>query len=375
MKQIQIDPNSTAGKIFKGTPLVKDVALDANTEALRAATDAYMRAAMGGGRISGGGSGGIGTLANSAGDIIPASDWAAFTGGGTAAIGGDVVPAADMAQFANAPMSSSMSSTIAALQSMDRLSANLGGSSTTTGGAAPADSGFGLNGKTVAAIGGAVAGGIGAISQFSKGGFRSAIAGTGDLLGSAAAIASIAFPPAALGLGIAAAVTSLAPALFPDQRLQRANQIATTLSANTYQAPTALNVTQDTSGNYTDFDSRGNLRTSNFRADPVVSEPYTYWKTHGTFSETPATPYEVPGNVLSPFQPWPGGNPTPGPNSPPPVIQHIYQAGAISTIDRSGFEEHLRDNSAAVHDITASGLQMGFGRLHDAVQSVAGTRN
>src|ERR1035438_2984738 len=84
---------------------------------------------------------------------------------------------------------------------------------------------------------------------------------------------------------------------------ERASQLAELLSENQYLAPTALNVTQGQNGTYEDFDSRGNLRTSNFSALPMVAEPYiTSRVVNGQ-----RTYYDVPGGVTAPYSPGPTG--------------------------------------------------------------------
>ena len=75
-------------------------------------------------------------------------------------------------------------------------------------------------------------------------------------------------------LSSVAAVTSLVGSLFGTGPQQRAKDITNELSKNAYLAPTAMNVTQGMDGTYSDFDARGNLRTSTMSAVPMVAEPY-----------------------------------------------------------------------------------------------------
>jgi len=210
-------------------------------------------------------------------------------------------------------------------------------------GHAPAAGQFGNSkfaGKA-AGVAAAAAGGFAAFGDFKTGGVKNDVAGVGALLGSAAGIAAATGvgAPVALGLGITAAATSFVAGLLPDPKKIREDAITKEIERNKYLAPTALNISQDGSGNYTDFDARGNLRTSAFRAVPTVSQPYTWWKGN--------TPYDVPGSTLSPFQ---------QPRAPV-IINHNYAPGAIQTMDAGSFHEFAQKNANAIGEATATHIQ------------------
>lgn len=201
--------------------------------------------------------------------------------------------------------------------------------------------GIGFNSRTATSAVAIGSGALAAFDGFSHGGARGAAEGVSGVLGSAAGIAALFGPagaPVALGLGIAAAATGFITSLLPDPKALREKQITKTLEQDKYLAPTALNVSQDSSGNYVDFDSRGNLRQSAFRAQPVVSEPYTWWKGQ--------TPYDVPGSVTSPFQP---------PAAPPPPPAQITLH--LNAIDAQSGVDFLRNNHAAIGEALADHLQ------------------
>jgi hypothetical protein len=212
--------------------------------------------------------------------------------------------------------------------------------------------GAGYGGKALG-VAAAAAGGFAAFHDFKTGGVKNDVAGVGALLGSAAAITAL-IPGGqivALGLGIASAATSLISSLLPDPKKVREDAITKEIERNKYLAPTALNISQDGSGNYTDTDRKGGLRQSPFSAVPSVAQSYTWWKGN--------TPYDVPGGVTSPFTPQ------------TPIIQHIYQAGAIQTMDAGSFHEFAKKNSGAIGDATADHLQNTEGRLHAALRYAA----
>lgn len=219
----------------------------------------------------------------------------------------------------------------------------------------PKSSGMSTMGKVAggaAAVGGAFA----AFSDFRSGGAKNDIAGVGAGLGTAAGIAAMipGGQVVALGLGIAAAATSLISAVMPDPKTVREAAINKELQQNKYIAPTALNVTQGTNGTYQDFDARGNLRGSNFSAMPQVNEPYLHW--HGGYDGTQGF-YQVPGAVTSPYSPG-----QPGPTT---IIN-------ITATDSQSFHEALQRNANSVGEAVATHLQNVDGRLKAAVQYVAG---
>jgi hypothetical protein len=179
-----------------------------------------------------------------------------------------------------------------------------------------------------------------------------------SVLGSAAAIAAMipGGQAVALGLGIASMATSFVSALFPDPKQVRETGIQKAIAQGKYNAPTSLNVAMDTSGNFVDEDAHGNLRQSPFRASPQVTDPSTWADTHGLFGGPP-TYYQVPGRVNSPYA------------AAAPVIQHIYQAGAIQTMDAASFSDFAQKNAASISDATATHLQNVVpSRLTTAIQ-------
>lgn len=293
------------GKILQGTPFGPDpqkTALDANTAATIANTNA-----MTGGRGTGTGTGAGGT----------GTDLSQF--------GSDLTP-----------------------EERDWLNGGTGNPSKLSGLS-------GTLGK-VLGIAGIGAGAFGAFSDFRSGGAKNDIAGVGAGLGTAAGITAMTGvgAPVAAALGIAAAATTFISALLPDPHKIREDTIVKHLAQAQYIAPEALNVQQDNSGNYIDFDSRGNLRQSSFRAAPQVSEPYLHW--HGGYDGTQGF-YDVPGRVNSPF--------APGPATAPVVNNYI------NAIDAQSFAQFAQRNSNAIGDATATHLQNVDGRLKAAIQFVA----
>lgn len=309
------------GDLLKGTPFGPDplkTATDLNTAATIANTQALSLSKTGGG---GGLPGSFGSGSTSNPFVFSAAD--SGSGGGLSDIGDGL------------PMSSGAYGATAASNSMGKVS--MGSSS------------LGKNlGLGAAAAGGAFA----AFSDFRSGGAKNDIAGVGTGLGSAAAVAAMipGGQVVALGLGIASAATSLIAGLLPDPKKVREASINKAIEQGTYHAPTALNVSQDTSGNFTDFDAHGMVRSSSFRAVPQVTDPYTWWKGN--------TPYQVPGNVTSPYS-------TSQPAAPTTII--------IQAADAQSFNDMANRNKAGLSDAIASHLQNGDSRLHGAIRSVAGS--
>jgi hypothetical protein len=247
---------------------------------------------------------------------------------------------------------------------LDGMSVSLPGYTPTTG--QQIASGVGL----AATIG---AGTMGIISGLSQGGPR------GDLTaaGSAAGIAGAVVGNVAKLLGAATPLLSAIPiigsiaavalpligSLFGNGPTQRANQINQELSANQYIAPQALNVTQSSNGNFTDFDARGNIRTSDFSAVPTVRQGFVWEQTHGLFGPPP-TYYNVPGGQTSQFNPT-----TAAPAAT--IVNHNYAAGAIQAIDTQTFAEAIDKAHVAVGNAAAKNLQNMHGALATEVQRAA----
>jgi hypothetical protein len=342
-KLMPTTPGGIMGEILKGTGITKDVkadplklSTDLNTTATDRNTAALAALRMQATSRTGGG-GGIPSSAGSdaAGDFDPSTG--TYSGIGS--------PPGDLGD--GLPYQGSQSTGLAASSL-----ANSG-------------SGFGFNGKTAAAVAGAVGAGFMAAKDFSRGGAKSDIAGVGSVLGGAAGIAALipGGQVVALGLGIAAAATSLISAVMPDPHVVRENAINKALSQNQYIAPQALNATQDSSGDFTDFDARGNIRTSNFSAIPTVRQGSIWEQTHGLFGGPP-TFYNVPGGQTGQF-----GAPNDG--STAPIINHNYGPGAIQTIDATSFQGLLNKNHMAVGDAASKAMQNGHGGLTTEVQRAA----
>jgi hypothetical protein len=311
------DPNSLFGKLAEHTPFeaplkASATALDTSAAKLSGAADALVGAA-GGGAGTGSkilGSGGLFSGSSSNPFIFNNQDRAALGIQGTAPIG---------------PLAPDLIMT---------------GKTNSTG--------IGLNAKTIGGVTAAAGGAFAAFSDFKTGGVKNDIAGVGAALGGAAGIAAL-IPGGqivALGLGIAAAATSVIASILPDPKQVREKAINKVLEQNKYYAPEALNITQSTRGTFADFDTRGNLRNSDFSAVPNVSQPYQFWKGN--------TPYDAPGRVNSPY----GGQ--------VPVV-NIH----INSIDTQSGADFLDKHGARIADSVASHLQNAHGRLTAAIQYVA----
>jgi hypothetical protein len=210
-------------------------------------------------------------------------------------------------------------------------------------------------------------GGYGIYSGLKQGGVGGDLKAAGSAAGVAAGIVSnvsklldVASPllSAIPVVGsIAALALPLLGGLFNNPQ-KRENEINKELSANQYMAPTALNLTQDSSGHYTDFDARGGIRSSTFSPYPIDTNPFTWEQTHGLFGGPP-TFYDVPGGTQQPF------SPAPAPAAPIYVTIHAN--------DAASFADMLSRNPHAVADATASHLQNVNGRLTDAIQFVTNT--
>ena len=200
---------------------------------------------------------------------------------------------------------------------------------------------------TAAALSGA---GLGIASGISQGGIGGYTKAGSSALGAAAVLDPE--PISKTVLGAVAAVTGIVGSLFGTGPQQRAKNIFNEVSAAQYLAPTALNVTQGPGGNYEDFDARGNLRTSNFSALPLVAQPYITSRVYNG----QRTYYDAPGNVLSPFTPGPTGTgQTPVSNAQPQITVVIPGI--------QGFREFANrpENSAAIGESMVQHLGSGNG--------------
>jgi hypothetical protein len=317
--------SGTLGKILQGTPFGPDPlkgATEANTVATAENTAAVTRLTSlspsgGGGGLVSGGAGISGALAGSssaAAGGIPA-DWTALPGAGGVGWGSGQ----------------------------------------------PVKGSLGTLGKAVG-IGAAVAGGgLAAFQDFRRGGAGGALEGVGAIAG----VASTVLPLLSKTLSAAGPIGAIAGiglsllGSFFNSKQRRENEINKELSQNQYIAPQALNVSQDGSGNYVDFDARGGLRTSNFRAVPTVSQGFVWEQTHGLFGGPPSF-YDVPGNTTSPYSPWPNGA--------APQTVNIYQPGSINAIDTQSFHDAMQRNAGSVADAAATALQNQHSRFTSALQ-------
>lgn len=206
-----------------------------------------------------------------------------------------------------------------------------------------AKSGMSLGSK-IGIAGAAVGGGLTAYDQFRHGDARGAVGGVGALAGMAGSImmmAGMSGPAAPIMLGVGAAL-GLVTSLMGDPKKIRQNEIQRELERSLYHAPTAINATMDGSGNYSDFDYRGNSRRSNLRGIPQTSNPYTTWRN--------GSAYEVPGGETSPY-----------------TVNHI----TINAMDAGSFHAYLKRNADSVADAVADHLGTSEGRLSGAVRFLA----
>lgn len=203
--------------------------------------------------------------------------------------------------------------------------------------------------------------GVAAYQGFKSGGARGGLQGASGVLGMASAIPG----PQQPFLGAAAIGTSMVAALLGDPRTKRAGDIFNELSRGQYLAPTALNVQQSMDGTYSDFDARGNLRTSSMSAVPTVNQPYiTSRVTNGQ-----RTYYDVNGAVTSPYS---GGATGTGVAPVAGTTVNIY--GGVNAMDSESFHAFVNKtaNAHAIGEATASHLERHEGRLSNAIRYVAG---
>lgn len=188
----------------------------------------------------------------------------------------------------------------------------------------------------------AATGGLAAFQDFRRGGAGGVMEGVGALAGMGGSIAMMAGatgPAAPIVAGIGMALSMLG-GLF-NSKAKRQSEMDRELAAAQFQMPMSLSITQDLAGNYVDEDARGNIRTSGFRAAPVVSQPYLWWKDGNAL--------QVPGRETSPYTPPPVQN-----NYYGPVVQ-----GDVKAIDALSFREVLQRNAPEVLDAATTALQAG----------------
>jgi hypothetical protein len=361
----QITPHLTGklGNLAKGTPFGPDplhasaTALDGSAAKLSAAADQL--AALRSSAMSP--SGGVGGLVS--GDAgTPSAVLDAY--------GNEIpslTPSATFASGLTAKNSTGLSS----------LFGNFGS------GAASVASGYGLSvaldpgfnastriGAGVGIAGGLAAGGLGIYSGLKEGGVGGDMKAAGSAAGLAAGIVGNvskllnATGPLLSAIPIVGSIAALAlpllGGLFGNGPEKRANAINQELSSAQYQAPTALNVTQSSSGTFASFDARGNIQTSDFSPYPTTTNPYLWEQTHGVFGPPP-TYYQVPGGQTSQF-----GAPVSAPQSAAPQI--VVNLNAIDT--QSGLD-FIDKNHMAISGAAAKGLQNMHGALTTEVQKAA----
>jgi hypothetical protein len=211
-------------------------------------------------------------------------------------------------------------------------------------------------GKLLGMAGAGAAGAFGIASGIHAGGIGGALTATG----SAAGMVGAAMPMIAKSMGLVGTATGLLSAIpvvgaiaavalpilgsiLGKSKQDRANEINRQIEGSVFHEQTALNATMDSSGNFVDFDARGNLRRSGFRGIPQTRDPYTTWRN--------GEAYEVPGSESSPYR-----NVTIN----------------ISTIDQQGVADFTRKHSTAIADAVADQLQGAESRLSSAVRYTAG---
>jgi hypothetical protein len=207
--------------------------------------------------------------------------------------------------------------------------------------------------------------GYAAYTGFKAGGAKGALAGTSGVLGMASSIPG----PQQPYIAAASAITGIASSLLGDPKTKRSGDITNELAKNVYLAPTVMNVVQGMNGTYEDFDSRGNLRTSNFSAVPLVAEPYITSRVQ----DGQRTYYDVPGQVTSPFTPGPRGSGQ-GPVAGTGGLTVIVQ-GDLHAMDAASFHEFIRrpSNSHSVGEAMADHLERHDGRASNAIRYISGS--
>ena len=345
-----------SSSLLKGTPFGPDPlkasasALDLSAVKLSAAAD-KLSAIRGGGGSSGTADGsGTGPVADLPLTSIPPG----FSAAQLSSLGGSASPLsalAPLAKMLNSPSLGNFGS---------------GASSTLSGYAlsVASDSGFNTATRVGAGVGFAsmlAAGGYGVYSGLKQGGVGGDLKAAGSAAGMAGSIISNVSKllnvasPLLSAIPIVGSIAAMALPLiggFFNNPQKRENAITQELSSAQYMAPTAINMTQSSSGTFTDFDAKGNIRTSNFSPYPQTTNPSLWQQTHGLFGPPP-TWYDVPGGQTSQF----------GAPVAPPVVQHIYQAGSIQTMDAGSFHDFAQKNSFAIGEAAGKNLQAVHGTL------------
>jgi hypothetical protein len=366
------DAGTLAGKALEGTPFgpsatallkVSATALDGSAASLTLAAHALMGAATGRG-VSGGPIGSGGTTADGGSFASDIPLLGSTLHGASAA---SVVPGVG---FDGGSLSVSGNP-------LAKLASGLGLGNFGSGAASVA-SGYGLSvaldpgfnaatriGAGVGLAGAGIAGAEGIYSGIKQGGVGGDLKAAGSAAGLAGGIVSNvskllnATGPLLSAIPVIGSIAALALPLiggFFNGPQKRENAINQELSANQYQAPTAINATMGSNGGFTDFDSRGNIRTSSLSPYPQTTNPYLWEQTHGLFGGPP-TYYGIPGGQQSQY-----GGQLP---SQAPVVQNTYH---IQAMDVQSFHDFAQRNHTAIGEAAATNLQNLHGRLSSEVQ-------
>jgi hypothetical protein len=195
--------------------------------------------------------------------------------------------------------------------------------------------------KMIGIAGAAAAGVMGAIKGFSSGGPSGDLTGSGSLLGAGGSIAMLAGAtgPAAPIVAGAGMLLGLLGSLLGTGPQQRETNIQKSLQTSQFMAPTAIDMTMDVGGHYSDVNRFGTVRTSNLSPIPQVTQGYYDFRYGVT----------VPGSVVSPF----GG---PGANA---QSSGTHTTINIAAMDSQDVSRVLTRHMPAVGEALNAGLQTG----------------
>lgn len=269
---------STLGRILQGTPLGADpakLALSGNTTATIDNTLAIRSLT---GIVGSGAGGGIGGSASGVPGLFSgAGTNGIFTALSNEAKTSDIFSIGNQ-QAGNRNVTSALGDLKAALGTGDVASSKSFLSSTAF--------------KNIALGGAAAAGIFTSVQGFSRGGASGIGQGIAGALGTAALFDPEPISKAILGVGALAA--SFFGSVFGQNPAKRDAAITKELNNAHYNDNTPLSLSFDQSGNYTDLDSRGQVRTSGFSNFPVsVRQPARY--------QFDGQNVDVPGQQNTPF--------------------------------------------------------------------------
>jgi Flp pilus assembly secretin CpaC len=126
--------------------------------------------------------------------------------------------------------------------------------------------------------------------------------------------------------------------------LERQTQIQKNLFNDQYLAPAAMNRTMDSSGNYSDLDFRGNVRTSNLSSIPQIAPAFMDYLNQ----------VAVPQRITSPFGGGGAGN-----------VNINIQA-----LDGQDVKRVLMNNPEAVADSVQNAVYKGGSALADTMRNL-----